>query len=589
MKIASLLLAYILVISAAGYSADSPAYGLRFGIGEKKKRIWTFQSKDLSEIRYDKNGDQKIDQWLIEYENIWLKLFFTGNQVHRIYVTQRLNGKTVTLFYLRNNGGLSLKAAILTKKSKSYYGVPNTQTISKVNCAPKSISSFFHPNHWNELTSSLGQEQQKENWGKRISQSCSSQQKAVEQSIRQTLGFNLHGDTLQNKFLSCMASSETTEELFLDLVMEALSFQEGKGIQIECSAEKNGCYGPSLKHSAPIRVLTLPLPGSTCAINPTLDYPKFIVHEVLHDIAPFSSESTVRKLSEICEQGVVTENLESSQDREMRQAEGRRQTAAATIISSFDQEIADFSGNDKTDLSPQIAEKNLPPETILPLEKNISDLNASFKGKSGYFTSDEGQINVRMVDPLKEKIGYVLSAVSSTVASASATPRYEKKRTISSIDRNIPQPLEDLTEQGEPHHAFLKEHTTEDSVKKSIQEDFQQKTAKGKKLSPLKNQNLNASRGPRGTLESQQRKVPQEPTPPPEDDQVSEARDKIVSAIAGKSAAETREFIKKNEPQLIRLKILVLDRSNKVWGIRDPNRAAVLIRENSSGKFVVED
>ena len=64
-----------------------------------------------------------------------------------------------------------------------------------------------------------------------------------------------------------------------------------------------------------------------------------------------------------------------------------------------------------------------------------------------------------------------------------------------------------------------------------------------------------------------------------DDASIDQERAKVAQNLVKMSIPQAREYIKSNELNLERLKILILSQKNQRWGYKDPSRAAVLIQE----------
>ena len=553
---------------------------IRKSIGSQQQNIWSLVDQEFSEVRFDSNSDGQIDEWLLFKKNIKIKLFFNKNKLNSMSLSLKKSDTYILADYLLKDGSFILQASKVIKKPMAF-------TVNKMKsenfCLVKNSNDPFSKTDFNLIKNNLLDKQLTEKWSEATDSSCLSSKSSIDSALKEVFALDIASEKNKNHFAACLNSKLDTQSLILEFMDLTNTGPQKKTInKIICKTSKSeDCGKASLQTSSGI--ITLPISSPPCSDDMKSIYRKQIFHETLHSLSPDLPEERVEEIVNQCENYKFVDTIEkntklladqasiglTSRDNVLR----TKSTQQATITQTAQLKV--------TNIPKEIAEGSVSiPSPSPQFASGIVALNNSFRETRSPATASVTPIlqqSLAMSAPFFKVAARVFSNYKIEPASVNKTTTLD-----TTLAQNRPSQNSESNFQTQNPSSESQPKNSDQANERGIVK------ASNSEVGPSGSSSRGIASTAGGTISNSATSAAVSPPRRANDSAHDIERTQVAQNLVKMSIPQAMEYIKTNEENLERLKILVLTQKNKKWGYKDPSRAAVLIQE-ANGQLRIEN
>ncbi len=566
--------------SALGYTADSTnVFSGSLGKNGRQK-IWSITSPQFSEVRYDSDGDGKINQWLLTKGNLKVDIRFDQEKIQTIkFIRRNLSQYTEANYELREN---ALSLVNIRNMERSEVNMVRSFGSPDPICSSNLLNDPLPEKQIANINGHLLNSDQELRWAAAIDKTCKPAEAPVRKALKTAFTLDRLEGTQSNVFLACLANNSETVRLvsnFTDMLQNGPS--PNSFLKITCSANHDSDCGKASYSNVSSEVnLSISTPG--CSTDMAKVYRQQLFHEALHSIDPTLQEESIVNVVDFCENpkpGKVLKSLKID-----------RNTSPTNVIIPTEQKqtgIAKAAQSQLTNIPKSLAEGSLAIPAPEPQTPGMVALNNSFqetRGPASASVTIPLQQSLAMSAPFFKAAAKVFSNYklepmqgSAPISTQLATQKAPRVNTATVVAGSS-GPVRNLSAnaQGSPREVESTVAAAENAEPTPSPAPTANQAPTGARSSEV------GSGGARGIASAPSTNNSTSVAVKPRvsnDASIDQERAKVAQNLVKMSISQAREYIKSNEGNLERLKILILSQKNQRWGYKDPSRAAVLIQE----------
>ncbi len=561
---------------------------------QNEQKIWALTNDDISDIRYDNNGDKKIDEWFLSDKYVKINVYFANSKINKIKFSLKKSSTYVQVMYHVEKNNLLLKNATAIEKPVSFYTSGSFGGLGK-KCSLSTKPNSIDVEDAEKMKEIFHKKELKSEWTKAIDPSCASAENTINTALNDAFLLDSLSSEKSNQFLSCLASNQDTSDLVTNFTNIASKGPKAEYIQkIKCKkTDQKDCENASFESKT--GTVNLMISEPVCHSDMRSFYKKQIYHETLHSINPCLPDEAIDKVVDICSDTKLSQNLNSfpiiktafekcSLLKESLEKKEKIQTAILSQSQSQNT-IAETAQSKVTNIPKEIAEGAVSIPSPEPQTSGIAALNNSFaesRGPASASATIPLQHSMAMSAPFFKTAAKVFSnykieapasnkptLINNTLAKTRSAPKFEVTKSPAQKPDTFNNSTEALAtqasnapnEQGTPGQSNP-EMGSSASAPASNAGAGARGIASAPGSSPSSSSNANSARPARAS-----------------DSAIEKERSVVAQKIVKMSIPQARDYIKSNEEQLQRLRILILSQKNQRGGFQDPSRAAVRIQE----------
>ncbi len=566
---------------------------------QNEQKIWSLTNDDNSDIRYDSNGDKKIDEWLLSDKNIKINVYFEDSKINKIKFSLKKSSTYVQVMYHVEKNNFLLRNAIAIHKPISFSTSSSFGALSG-KCSIGTKTRSISLEDMAKIETSLHKKEFNVEWEKAIDSSCADAEDTIKKALTDAFTLDLSSGMKSSEFLSCLALNKETSNLVTNFTNIAQSKPSTAYIQkIKCKkAEQKDCENASFESKT--GTVNLMISEPVCHSDMRSFYRKKIYHETIHSINPCLPDDAIDKVVDVCSSPNVSENVKSINNYSSINSafekcnlsnsdDAKNKKEGVTLSQPQKQNtIAETAQSKVTNIPKEIAEGAVSIPSPEPQTSGIAALNNSFaesRGPASASVTIPLQHSMAMSAPFfktaaKVFSNYKIEAPASnkptlnnnTLAKSRPAPKFEVTKspsqkpdtfdnsTVASASQasNAPNERGNL---GQSNPEMGSPAATPASNARSSSRGIAS-TPGSSSSSSSNSSNTTAAKPARAS-----------------DSDIEKERTVVAQKLVRMSIPQARDYIKSNENQLQRLRILILSQKNQKWGFQDPSRAAVRIQE----------
>ena len=593
-----------LFISQSSIAATRPHLIIKSIGSQNIQKIWSLADEERSDIRYDSDGDHQIDEWLLVKDNLKINIYFTDRQISKVRFSLKKSSTYLQALYVFDKHVFTLQNTWAIEKPISFTAasidpaVTHLSTLSKrtVLCASSRNPSPITTDDALFITDSLYVTKDRSRWDDAIDSSCLSGKETIKGALRDVFDFPAIPQDQKNQFVECLSANSKTKPLVTEFTRIITKGPGSSAVEkIECKKTTSLDCGIASYQSSE-GIINLPISKPPCSSDMRSVYRKQIYHESLHSINPCLSEGVIVKIVDSCEKSkghlFKGSEISNSLTNELDRCDfnhKKLESAAANVAKTTAQtqnSIAESAQLKLTNIPKSIAEGSLAIPAPEPQTPGMVALNNSFQESRAPASASVTiplQQSIAMSAPFFKAAAKVFSnyklepmqgqAPIPTQLASQKTPRAVAAPVITETLQAAKIPS------AEPA-SFAKSDNSKPTAPESIEAnpaptkpEAQAQAARSPEV---------GSGGARGIASAPSANSSNSVAAKPrvsDDASIDQERAKVAQNLVKMSIPQAREYIKSNEGNLERLKILILSQKNQRWGYKDPSRAAVLIQE----------
>ena len=594
------------LLIATSSLAANPPHLLQKSLGLKNdQKIWTLSNEDQADIRYDSNGDKEIDEWLLVKDNLKINIYFANHQISKVRFSLKKESIYLQALYVNDNNIFMLQNTWAISKPISFMATPTEPTYTPVASLgaennicpyardPKPLSSI----ELSAITNSSQVTSNHKRWDAAIDSSCVSAKEPIRGALRDVFDLPALPKNQKNNFLECLSSNPSTEILVTGFTNLTLDGPDTNIIgRIECKKINSQDCGKASYKSAK-GVINLPFADPACSRDMRSIYRQQVFHESLHSLNECLSEETIVKIIGVCETTKGPLSPDSDVNKSIKAdyekcaglvggAKGKIENVA-TPQAQTQNSIAESAQLKVTNIPKSLAEGSLAIPAPEPQTPGMVALNNSFQESRAPASASVTiplQQSIAMSAPFFKAAAKVFSnyklepmqgqAPITTQLASQKTPR----AVAAPVNAEISKPTTSTS--AEPA-SFAKADNSKPSIAENSEPNTSPTASTAQSPTGTRSPEVGTS-GARGIASAPSTNPSTTAAAKPrvsDDASIDQERAKVAQNLVKMSIPQAREYIKSNELNLERLKILILSQKNQRWGYKDPSRAAVLIQE----------
>lgn len=537
--------------------------------------------KGYSEVRWDRNGDGKIDEWLVTSGQMRSTISFLNGQPQILVIEKRVSkGKIYIQFRFHKPGQARLVSSHFSP-FKVYF---NNDLFSEADdlCPQDSLVTILGAKHLRKLMS----ETKNLDWESKIKgmidPSCKAEMQSgnyrqLESAVMKYFKIDFEGSVESNTYLNCIARNSATSELLPHLVDSIIRAPiEAPPLKISCANIKaSGCSKASFDDKS--QNIQIQVTNPACRKDMSSIFEEHIFHENLHRIGQErQSESFVQTVTKAC---VGSGSLPISIDEpklDWEAVQGYHDSPTATSAA-----VKESSQSQVTNIPSDVATAKV--ESVAVSTEANSSLD------SGFQRVDSSSVvsNLQAIAYSRARTAPVIALADSVLRNAIVQPAFAKsragdttpKRSVSSVSSSAAKIGGGQLESPQSSKPS-KDETLLPPEPKGAREAVVGSVGKAKVASKSKStpsqQRAPASGGGSGGVDLSTSGAFQKGSAAAP---VAVGSDPLVQRLTKMPARQLWQYIQKNEQILKKRRILILDSKNRIWGEQDPDKAAYRLRE----------
>lgn len=594
-----------LLISESSLAAMPPHLVIKSIGSQNNQKIWSLTNEERSDIRYDSDGDHQIEEWLLVKNNLKINIYFADHQISKIRFSLKKSSTYLQALYVFDKHVFELRNTWAIEKPISLTVAPidanatHMGTLSKktIICSSSRDPRPVTSNEALFITNSLHVTSNHSRWDDAIDSSCFSGKEPIQGALRDVFDLPAIPTDQKNQFVECLSSNPKTRVLVADFAQLTLSGPDKNLIgRIECKKTTSKDCGKAFYQSAK-GIINLPISEPSCASNMRSIYRQQIYHESLHSLRPCLSEDTIVKIVDSCEnsKGLLSADFYKSQSSKFDfdncdfnyKRVNPDGNGVAVPVEFTQKQIAESAQLKVTNIPKSIAEGDLAIPAPEPQTPGMVALNNSFQESRAPASASVTiplQQSIAMSAPFFKAAAKVFSnyklepmqgqAPITTQLASQKTPR----AVAAPVNAEISKPTTSTS--AEPA-SFAKADNSKPSIAENSEPNTSPTASTAQSPTGTRSPEVGTS-GARGIASAPSTNPSTTAAAKPrvsDDASIDQERAKVAQNLVKMSIPQAREYIKSNELNLERLKILILSQKNQRWGYKDPSRAAVLIQE----------
>lgn len=574
----------ILYIPARGLAFPNPQI-LAKSIGPlKSQRIWALSKQNFSDVRYDVNGDGEIDEWLLIKNDVTIQLFFKINKVSKIlFQLKKLNTYTKVV-YIYEGEKFNLQEATALEKPMAFmargFGKENNS------CDNSNLNEPIKKYDLINITNNLQNKQTIDAWSKAIATSCENLKEPINKAVREVFLVN---NISENRFITCLAAKVETQDMVTSFVSLANTGPTQNFIdQISCQPNHDGTCGKAT-FTTSTATIKLPITSPPCNKDMASIYRKQIFHETLHSLNYNLPEEQIISIVDQCE-NPKSKPLNDVHQQLLAEQKGKASSEKYNAYlpgSVKENAIAETARSKVTNIPKSLAEGSLAIPAPEPQTPGMVALNNSFQESRAPASASVTiplQQSLAMSAPFFKAAAKVFSnyKLEPMQGQAPITTQLASQKNLRAPAARVNAETSQATKipSAEPA-SFAKSDNSKPTAPASTEPIAAQATPAAQASTGARSPEV-GSGGARGIASAPSTNSSTSVAVKPrvsDDASIDQERAKVAQNLVKMSIPQAREYIKSNEGNLERLKILILSQKNQRWGYKDPSRAAVLIQE----------
>ncbi len=589
----------ILLLISESCFATNPPYLLIKSLGpQNNQKIWSLTNQEQSDIRYDSDGDGRIDEWLLEKDDLKVNIYFSNQQISKVKFSLKKSSTYLQTVYAYQKNIFVLENTWAIEKPASYMKTPiGTWGQKKIICPSSRDSGPFSATEVAFIRDSSQMKDIRSRWDQAIDSSCTIVKEPIQLALRDVFDLPVIPKDQKNLFVECLNSNPQTQFLVTDFVRITARGPDSSTIgKIECEKTTSRGCGKAMYQSTN-RIIKLPFSEPSCGLDMRSVYRQQVYHESLHSISPCLSEDSIVKIVDSCEgpKRILTSNFEKSNslkaeiDRcHLNNNTMENSTAhVATPQAQIQKLIAESAQLKVTNIPKSIAEGSLAIPSPEPQTSGMVALNNSFQESRGPASASVTiplQQSIAMSAPFFKAAAKVFSnyKLEPMQGQAPITTQLASQKTPRAVAAPVNAEISQATASPSAEPAsFAKADNSKPTAPESIESNAAQANPPAQAQARARSPEV-GSGGARGIASAPSSNTSTSVAAKPrvsDDASIDQERAKVAQSLVKMSIPQAREYIKSNELNLERLKILILSQKNQRWGYKDPSRAAVLIQE----------